>query len=202
MDMKLNISKEEAQQITKKRKEEMDTFFKKHCLNNNDPLSIILKTHLYIETCLDQILSLVLPKADKLLKKRFSDKVDIFEALGMDCLSKNETVVKRIRAVNNLRNSFAHDLDKNLTSEDIEPIIQGMDINPRLSNTEKLKSGITHLLGYVHFLKSFEECFPFLFNYIRNDEIFKKDKGNITDDKIRMIYPVDDLLLALKYFKA
>lgn len=194
------VSKRKAEAITIQRKKEMDKFFKNHWLSSNDILTIILKTHLYIEICMDSLFVKLLPKPQKILKKRFADKIDLFEALALNYPPDEKGLfIEKLRAINRIRNSFAHDLNKDLSLEDIKPLLKNLRINSNTSKITRLKVGLQHLIGYLHFMKIFNETFPFAASCMRNEKNFKRDKGY--PDKLHEIYPLTMLKKSLEWFR-
>ena len=64
------ITKKQAEEITAKDKYEMDKFWNKHCAQAKDPLTLIVKCHLFIESCMAELLTLYLPNSEKILEKK------------------------------------------------------------------------------------------------------------------------------------
>ena len=92
------ISKEDAQRISLKESSEMNSFWRKHCAKISDPLTLIVKSHLFIENLLNEILTLCLPNSKAILaKSTFSYKIMLFESLN---LAPNNQLVRKIRKVN------------------------------------------------------------------------------------------------------
>lgn len=168
--------------LTKKAKEysikalkRMDNFYKKHCLNNSDPLSIILKTHLYIESCLNEIFKMNLPCPRHILEKSFSQKLDIFEALNLGCPPANGLVEKKLRLINKIRNSFAHNLNKSLSTTEIGQLTEGFKNCSYSNSPRELKTIMVYIISYLHGVMAFHHFFPFLNSYLRNEKVFEKD---------------------------
>lgn len=192
------VHPQEAIKHTLKMKRKMDIFYEAHCLNSNDPLIIILKTHLYIEELINQLFLLVLPEPHKILKKRFSEKIDILEALSLNVPpDKNNLIVKKMRVINKLRNSFVHKLGNKLTFNDFRELIDKTSM-PKGSNVARLKCALSYFIGYFHFLLTISKFFPFASTCIRSEKIFKRDKGYSI---CKIIYPWRMLLNSLPYFK-
>lgn len=194
--------KKSAEQKTLQAKKEMDLFFGKHIINSNDPIIIVLKSHLYIENCLDRMLSRALPFPNKILKKTFSNKVDFFEALNLACPpDPNSTeVVFKLRQINKIRNKLAHNLDKKITKKDIEGLMKGVTHKKGATIPQKLIAGLSHFIGYFHCLLSLNDFFPFFSAYERNKNNFKQDIG--WDDKLFLLtYRIADMRTILKFGK-
>ena len=198
MKSKFNISKIKAEKIVLREKKTIDTFIKKHLFNSRDPLTLILKVHLYIEICLDQIITSVLPKPNKIIRKRFADKVDFFEALGLP--PDDGILIEKIRTINNMRNAFAHNLNKKLNLKDIQPLLKNIKVKSNKTIRAKLKDGLVEVVGYLHCLKVMNRLFPFLMSWLRNKEIYKKDKG-YHQRKIIDTYPFEELKEILENLK-
>ncbi|NQT23540.1 MAG: hypothetical protein HQ579_08925 [Candidatus Omnitrophica bacterium] len=191
--------KKTAKKKTLQLKREMDRFYKKHILNSNDPVIIILKTHLYLENCIDRFFLKILPCPDRILKKSFSVKIDFFEALKLGYPPDNTNVVKKLRQINRIRNLFSHNLEKRLTKPDISELIKNIRLDKKAPLTFKLKRALQHFIGYFHALLALNDFFPFLQTYLRNKEIFKQDKG--WNNKLMINYPLDDVLTVLTALK-
>jgi len=194
MNKKLNISDQEIKGTLLRVKAEMDKFSNKHILNTNDPLVLVLKTHLYIENLLNQILSLILPFSDKLLKQRFLVKLDFLESL--EPLPRKKSMIDKIRILNKIRNGFAHDLEKELDEKDITQLSEGFDIGQNEKSIEKFKMASSHILGYLHVVRSAYDLFPFILSIASNGEIYKRDKGFHRDEVIAT-YPTEDFFAVL-----
>ncbi len=137
-------------------KKDMDDFFKRYCQTNDSNIAVILKTHLYIENLLDEIITCLIPKSKKIINFRFSAKVDLIESFNI-C---TDDIILRIREVNKIRNGFAHDLNKELVFADLKCFINGIKIRENISNTNKFKRGAMYLVGYLHGLKSVMNILP------------------------------------------
>jgi hypothetical protein len=77
--------------------------------DETDPLSLVLRAHLYLENLLEVILRKKFPRAELLLKNRdftFSMKVDLLRAKNY----LDAPVYQDIKRVNAIRNKFAHEL--------------------------------------------------------------------------------------------
>ena len=81
----------------------------RHLYEPADPLTLVLRAHLYVEFLLDVILTRKLRHAHVLLKNRgftFALKADVLRAAN--CL--DPATYQDIRLLNALRNKFGHDL--------------------------------------------------------------------------------------------
>lgn len=196
--------KEELKQIAEQRtlhaKKKMDLFYDTHIINSNDPIVIVLKSHLYIESCLDLFLSKALPFPNKLLKNSFSNKVDLFEALNLGYPPDNTKIVFKLRQINKIRNNLAHNLNKQVNEEDIAGLMKDIPINKEISVTQRLKECLKHFIAYLHALLSLNEFFPFFASYTRNKKIFERDIG--WDNELFLLsYRFADMRTILKFLR-
>lgn len=75
-----------------------------------DPISAILRTHLFVEHQLDRTIIFFLEKGEKLLKKgylKFNQKVLIVEAFDF----LNNQTLNAIKKLNSVRNNLAHSIN-------------------------------------------------------------------------------------------
>lgn len=188
---KLGISISKAKALALKDKEAMDKFYKKHWLSNvgNEEITIILKSHLYIENLIDEILSYVLPNPQKILNYKFSSKVDMFEVLN---ITPSKLIIEKIREVNKIRNAFSHNLNEKLLKSDLGVLIKGIKIKKDGSSVVKLRAVFMYIIGYLHAFRTICKLFPFAILFSACKENFKKDKG-ICIDQIKNIYPTKEV---------
>lgn len=165
---------------------EHKNFCDRHLKNQKDPTILILKSHLYIENILDQILKEVLPNPKKLLDKKFSEKIDIFEALNI-----SPNITEKLRTLNKIRNKFSHNLDYNLTKKNLEPLIKGLKLNKKSKISILLNYSLGWLTGYLTALKCINSILPFLSSCANNRNIFDKDPGFDFSSIIKAQYPDD-----------
>ncbi|MBI5150418.1 MAG: hypothetical protein HZA28_06575 [Candidatus Omnitrophica bacterium] len=188
-----------AKEYSLQKKAEMDEFYKNHCLNNLDTLSVILKTHLYIENCLNELLKMNLPHPQYILDKSFSQKLDIFEALNLGFPPGNGLIETKLKLINKIRNSFAHNLDKKLTNKEFQQLAAGMSGANYAKSLTGLKSILMNIIGYLHALMAMNDFYPFLYSYQRNKSIFKKDV--FWSKAIIDAYTFDDALESMDFLK-
>ena len=183
---KLGISINKAKALALKEKQAMDKFYKKYWLDyaGNEQLTIILKTHLYIENLIDEILSYLLPNSRKILNYKFSSKVDILEALNV---TPSKLIIEKIRQINKIRNDFSHNLNKRISKSDLEILIKDIKIRKKHSNFKKFRNVLMWTVGYLHAFRTILRLFPFTTLYITNKEIFQKDKA-LQKSKIKDVY--------------
>lgn len=166
------LSKRASELYSLSEKESSD-FYNKNILGSKDELSIVLKTHLYLEFNIDKILSLALPTPKEILKIKFSDKVKILGSLNF--LPINKVIIEKIKVVNTIRNKFSHKLDYKLTNEDILEISKKPNDTGQ-SPTQWFLKEASHLRGFIDAAIHITTLFPFLMNSLRNKEKFKDDK--------------------------
>lgn len=188
-----------AREYSLKKKTEMDLFYKNHCLNNSDTLSIVLKTHLYIEGCLDELLKMNLPNPKYVLDKTFVQKLDVFEALNLGFPPGNGFIESKLKLINKVRNSFAHNLDKNLTEEEFKQLAAGVK-KPNIKNDlTSLKYVFMHIIGYLHALVAMNDFYSFLNSYQRNKAIFTRDI--FWKDEIVRAYNLEEAIESMEFLK-
>ncbi|QFS87440.1 MULTISPECIES: hypothetical protein [unclassified Marinobacter] len=105
----------DVQEIAKVEKEK----FQKSLADVRDPLSALLRTHLFIEQGLERIIRARLPQPEKLLTKArltFNQKLLLVESFEI----LDEKTVAGIRKLNDIRNNCAHQLEARLSKEVIE----------------------------------------------------------------------------------
>jgi uncharacterized protein YutE (UPF0331/DUF86 family) len=183
-------------QIKARAEKEHNEFYDKHLKSSKDEIVIVLKTHLFVENILDQVITAFLPKPKELLGKTFSDKIDIIKALNLPVVSNTNTVQK-LRALNKIRNKFAHNLDYRINQKDIEPLQKGLNLDKTLQTPAILRYTLGHLTGFL--IGSTTTCFviPFFATCMSHETIFAKDFGFDIQSIIKNHYP-DDLLKLIR----
>lgn len=176
MEDKIIVPKERVRNIIDTINKEMQEFFEKNIKDCSEPLILILKAHLYIEVCLNEIFKLVIPRPQKIINNRkFSDKMDIFESLNLSFGIKE--ICKKVRLINKLRNKFSHDLNAELEENEIRPLLKDIQLKENAPNIENLKTAILQVLSFLHFIRGTIKLFPFYSATVRNREIFREDDG-------------------------
>ena len=85
---------------------------------DTDPAIVVLKGHLYSENQLESLVLMKLPRGDKVLENgnlSYSQKLLLVESL--DILPDN--IISTLRGLNKLRNKFAHNLDAEVSHNEI-----------------------------------------------------------------------------------
>jgi hypothetical protein len=84
-----------------------------HLRRDRDPELLLLKGHLILEQCLNELLRTYVPKLDALDKMNltFARKLDLLVALGHRLYAPSHDGDSKIRELNRIRNKLAHRLD-------------------------------------------------------------------------------------------
>jgi len=184
----------------KKDQKELNAFFSTHIDTTTNHMTLVLKTHLYIEHCLDQLLMSTLPKPDKMLKKTFSQKIDLFEALNLSCPPDDPRIILKLRQLNKIRNLFAHNLDKKLRVPDFNIFVKkGVKFPPKALIEQKYKYALMSFLSYFRAFVTINKFLPFYSSYFRNKEVYKKDVG--WSESIILAYPLGNVPKILDFLR-
>lgn len=140
-----------------------------------------------------------MPNPNVILNKTFAAKVDVFEALGLGDPPNSPAIVEKLRHINKMRNSLAHNLERELSKTDINILIKGYPIKKNIPDAQKLKMGFFQFIGFLHALIALNHFLPFAFLFIRNEEIFKRDLG--WNKWIMAMYPMQKALNLLQALK-
>lgn len=150
---------------------DFEKFQKGFLFKSKDLLTVVIRSHLYIESLLDSIILNALPVRIKI--KTFNQKVELLKALG-----HTEKIIKKLTRVNNLRNKFAHDLKYKVTKTDAEMLFEGLKKDrTRKTNSAKIVASLSYTIGYLDVTKSIDKIFPFAMAYARNEKKFSEDLG-------------------------
>ncbi len=137
--------------------------------SNKDPLSVTLKAHLVVERLMDDIIRDSSEHPDYVCKRTFDQKVEIlFFASLLD-----DVAYKKIKALNSLRNKFAHNINYKLTRQDVKSFFSTTN---SVTNFQKLAKGIGYLIGYIHALREVNRHHPFAHELRHKYVIYKKDR--------------------------
>ncbi len=175
--MKTKVYKElskKANTLSLSSKTRSDEFYKKYILTSKEEVSLVLKSHLYLEKVIDEILTLTLPESKKIIKMSFLDKVTIVES--MDFFIPNKVIIEKIKAINTIRNKFSHELDYTLKRDDLNKLFK-VHKNTKDSNLALFMKEIGYLRGYLEAKINVNKLFPFLMSTMRNKNLFKDDKN-------------------------
>lgn len=120
---------------------ELDELSVKHMIFETNELSSILKGHLFIETILETLLKRNLKNPEELLKQQlsFSLKLNLVSSLGI--LPNNH--IGAIKALNKIRNNYAHNLNYHITIAEINQLkLEWAPIQEKAYNAAVLNKGI------------------------------------------------------------
>lgn len=94
----------------------------RHLKHQSEPELLLLKGHLILEQCLNQLLRAYIADSTSLekLNLSFSRKLDLLLALGHRTYAPGPDGAKHIREVNRIRNKLAHSLDFGPHEEDLK----------------------------------------------------------------------------------
>ena len=176
-----------AKELSTISKTESDDFYEKYILTSKDEVSLVLKSHLYLENTIDKVLSLIIPEPKGVLKMRFFDKVVILESLNF--FPSNKIVIDKIKIINGIRNNFSHKLDYKLTTEDIKKLSEKIEVKGK-SSTVIFLSAVADIHGYMTAIIDVATLFPFLMSCVRNKHLFRED-GNFNMKSIIDSYQND-----------
>ena len=102
-------------------KSEGEVKFYEAIKGHSKDVSIILKCHLLAEYFLDQLILICLPRGDIIIDKRdysFATKLTIVQALNV----LTDELVTSLRNLNKVRNNCSHQMDYEITENDIDLI--------------------------------------------------------------------------------
>lgn len=111
------MSKEE---LIKRREKEPKEMYKKFMVDtkSSEILIIILKSHLYIERELTNMLTETIIDYKVISTATFRQKLDLANSMGL--INENYGAIGK---VNSIRNSYAHDIDYNFGEKEFEDLI-------------------------------------------------------------------------------
>lgn len=96
---------------------ELDEILMEKLIFDNEELSPILKGHLFIEQVLETLIKRALPNPDSIFKRQLSFDIKVELAKSLDLLS--DKYVSAFKAINRVRNSYAHGWDYQVSLEDL-----------------------------------------------------------------------------------
>ena len=190
---KYQLTKSFAERLKAEKIKETDNFYDKHIAANNDILSIVLKTHLFIENLIDEIIEKVFVKPKEIVNSKFFFKVQIIEALGI----VPTNIINKIKTLNTIRNRFAHNINYRITLKDIKPLIDGYKFKRTDTNIIKCRYGMNAIPGYLQGVKTIYKALPFFMHSIDSKKLYKKDptfnKKVFNEHKKEVIKFLEDL---------
>ena len=156
--------------------EEVDDGFLFH-INATDPLQILVRGHLHVESRLNELISLRLSEPNQLdlSELSFPRRLDLAAALG--CISASDKPPYLI--LNSLRNKLAHNLNYQVTTKDLHNLVNSMPSLIRNIHKKNLKR-----IPPVKedFMEHFRWCIALLLTYLeRLSEILRANQSlNLT----------------------
>src|SRR5690625_904936 len=148
-------------------------------IEQKDPLQMVVRGHLFLENELIHLLESIFPQKDCLDPSdlRFPMKVKLVGALGL--LHKESISIYLM--FNSLRNKFAHRLDMEITSEEIEKLINSLS-KQQLYIFEKRNKDNKNEEDYIENLR---DIISIMFVELMSAVEDIKEKGYlITDEKM------------------
>ena len=122
-------------------------FKKLHWNSGPTALQLIISTHLYVENGLDVALCKILPHDDDLVRLSFWNKIVVARSIGFSLKS-----TKLLEKLNSIRNKFAHNLDYQITWNDLK----GIELNTSYTEndfdedlTGTIRGILASFLGYI-----------------------------------------------------
>ncbi|MEO1673658.1 MAG: hypothetical protein AAFR77_23245 [Cyanobacteria bacterium J06631_2] len=97
--------------------DELDELLMEKLIYDNEELSPILKGHLFIEGVLETLITRCLPNPDSIFKNQLSFKMKLDLAKSLNLLDDKH--VSAFKAINRIRNNYAHDWNYQVSFEDL-----------------------------------------------------------------------------------
>lgn len=128
-----------------------------------DPVMVILRTHLFSENLLEEIIMLRLPRGDRIMESAnltYNQKLVLVNSF--DRLSDN--IYCSLKNLNKIRNECAHRLDKSITDSDVTRI--GSSLGKEFTNIKKNYSNdvmgtligvLDYVIGALHGSRQYAE---------------------------------------------
>jgi hypothetical protein len=127
-------------------KQEVNQFWKM-CPPDQDPVLTILRGHLLSEHYLERLIASALPRGDKIIEGAmlsFAQKLNVVESLDL----LPDKLVQSLKGLNRVRNSCAHEMDRDITIPDVERV--GRPFGPQFTSLRrKYYPDVTKLLHEV-----------------------------------------------------
>lgn len=125
--------------------------FLKSVGSQKDPIMMLLRAHLYSEAVLEDLIRHRLPNGEVVNKKaqlEYHQKLLLVEAMGLLVTPH----VAALKALNKVRNQFAHQIDKELTFDDVQrigsPLGKTFESHKQQGGSDTLET-LKILLGYL-----------------------------------------------------
>ncbi|MDH4358484.1 MAG: hypothetical protein OEV37_00845 [Candidatus Berkelbacteria bacterium] len=147
--------------------------FKAYINNTGDDLSVILKSHLFVEILINRIILLVIPHPKRIEDQRFSEKIKLLSDL--DYFPHGWELYEKLNALNKIRNGFAHNYKNEIDRKHLETL-SGC-LKKTLSPIERFKIGSEILMNSLLFTIELCTLFPFIQSCSINAKLFRRDPG-------------------------
>ena len=135
----------------KKRMQESYSRFLKSVGKQTDPVMMLLRAHLYSEAVLENLIQIRLPHGEAVNERArlgYYQKLILVQALGI----LKSPAITALETLNKVRNEFVHEIDKELTFQDVLRI--GDSFGKELEDTKQQTGSDTvetlkHMLSYI-----------------------------------------------------
>jgi len=87
---------------------------------SKDETGAVLKVHLFVEQKLDELIDVIFPNSDFVLKQTFAQKVNILNSMGV----LGERNYNSFILINKIRNKFSHEFGYSLSKKDLQDLKQ------------------------------------------------------------------------------
>lgn len=166
-----NLPNSEIEKIRKQVLKEKKRFYKEIFSSDSAVLSITIKSHLVVENLVDRILKFSSPHPKYVVDRMgFAQKNEILKFSSLI----DERTYEKIKALNNIRNKFAHNIKYKPNFSEIKLLTEG-----KIKNRDKHKmlvSSIQYLIGLLTFLENISAHHPLLLILLNKSDILKKDR--------------------------
>lgn len=117
-------------------------------LFSKDETGIVLKVHLYVEQKLDELIDIIFPNSDYILRQTFAQKVNILNSMG----ALGERNYNAFITINKIRNKFSHKFGYSLSEKDLNELKQICKLDNKSTPDELKKHSFSEnlfILGLV-----------------------------------------------------
>lgn len=169
----------EVSNFKKNMRQDAIRFLKIILRRHKDTLFVVLKSHLFVEQLMNDILLLSFPNppSRKVLEKdvSFSSKIKLLENVNLDFI-EGKNILGRIRCLNEIRNGYGHNLNYRLKKRDLNGLLENFKISRNRPLYDLLEKGVSGLVGYLLAARALLKTLPFLVDSMRNQKRYKDDK--------------------------
>ena len=89
-----------------------------NALFGEDDLGVVVRTHIYLESAVNALLDILILVPHELPRLRYEQKLKLCCSMGMD-----KTLFPPLKALGDLRNSFGHNIDTELTQGALDRLL-------------------------------------------------------------------------------